>query len=263
MANVLVDENSLQGIANAIREKNGTQNIYKPSQMPQAIRDIRNSGDTALFEALVNGNIAGEVITQSESIRGSSFSGCTSMTAFSAPNAKVIGNTACNNCTNLQKVSFPELTAFSVQTFYSCTKLTHVYAPKVTATSTSTFQGCTSLEVIKLPSLVNATSSAFQNCTALKIAKFDSLKNISTSTFYNCQSLKALIIGTTNCTLSNVNAFNNSAIATGTGFIYVPDEAVDTYKTATNWNAYASAIKGISEITQDILNEVEAYNYGN
>lgn len=29
--------------------------------------------------------------------------------------------------------------------------------------------------------------------------------------------------------------------------IYVPDEAVDAYKTATNWAAYADRIKPISE----------------
>jgi len=32
--------------------------------------------------------------------------------------------------------------------------------------------------------------------------------------------------------------------------IYVPDDAVDTYKTATNWSAYASRIKPISEKTE-------------
>lgn len=44
MANVLVDETSLQNIANAIREKNGTENTYKPSEMPQAILDIQTGG---------------------------------------------------------------------------------------------------------------------------------------------------------------------------------------------------------------------------
>ena len=44
MANVLVDETSLQSIANAIREKNGTENTYKPSEMPQAILDIQSGG---------------------------------------------------------------------------------------------------------------------------------------------------------------------------------------------------------------------------
>lgn len=40
MANVLVDETSLQGIADAIRSKNGETATYKPSEMPAAIEAI-------------------------------------------------------------------------------------------------------------------------------------------------------------------------------------------------------------------------------
>lgn len=40
MADVLVEKTNLQNIANAIREKNGTDNSYKPSEMSQAILDI-------------------------------------------------------------------------------------------------------------------------------------------------------------------------------------------------------------------------------
>lgn len=40
MANVLVEESSLQDIADAIRMKNGTQNTYKPGQMGSAIEAI-------------------------------------------------------------------------------------------------------------------------------------------------------------------------------------------------------------------------------
>lgn len=46
MANVLVQESSLQDIADAIRAKNGTQNTYKPSQMPEAIEAISGGGIT-------------------------------------------------------------------------------------------------------------------------------------------------------------------------------------------------------------------------
>ena len=264
MANVLVDESSLQSIANAIREKNGTEDTYKPLQMPQAILDIESgSGSNELFESLVDSSISGDITIQTEYIKVSAFSGCNNIISILAPNAKTVDNTGFHYCKNLQSVSFPELTAFSVQTFYNCPKLKHIYAPKVSTTSTSTFQGCTSLEIIKLPSLTDAASSTLRNCTALRIARFDILKTISLSVLNGCSNLKALIIGTTNCALSDVNAFTNSAIANGTGFIYVPDEAVETYKTATNWNTYASQIKGLSEIPQDILDELEAYNYGN
>lgn len=44
MANVLVDENSLKDIADAIRTKNGTQTKYKPSQMADAIEAISGGG---------------------------------------------------------------------------------------------------------------------------------------------------------------------------------------------------------------------------
>ena len=42
--NVLVEEQSLQDIANAIREKNGTEETYKPSQMADAVRAIESGG---------------------------------------------------------------------------------------------------------------------------------------------------------------------------------------------------------------------------
>ncbi len=51
MANVLVDETSLQNIADAIREKGGTSN-YKPSQMANAIKTVYDNGikkEVALF----------------------------------------------------------------------------------------------------------------------------------------------------------------------------------------------------------------------
>jgi len=40
MANVLVEESSLQAIANAIRTKNKTENTYIPEAMAPAILDI-------------------------------------------------------------------------------------------------------------------------------------------------------------------------------------------------------------------------------
>lgn len=44
--NVLVEENSLQAIADAIREKNGSEDTYKPSQMADAVRGIQGGGES-------------------------------------------------------------------------------------------------------------------------------------------------------------------------------------------------------------------------
>lgn len=44
MANVLVERQSLQNIADAIRDKNGSSDTYTPSEMSQAILDIPTGG---------------------------------------------------------------------------------------------------------------------------------------------------------------------------------------------------------------------------
>ena len=46
MANVLVERSSLENIADAIREKNGTQTTYKPAEMADAITAISGGGIT-------------------------------------------------------------------------------------------------------------------------------------------------------------------------------------------------------------------------
>ena len=54
MAEVLVQDSSLQDIADAIREKNGTETTYKPSEMGDAVRGISGGGGGGIPpEALV------------------------------------------------------------------------------------------------------------------------------------------------------------------------------------------------------------------
>ena len=43
--NVLIEERYMQDIADAIREKNGTEDTYKPSQMADAVRGIESGGE--------------------------------------------------------------------------------------------------------------------------------------------------------------------------------------------------------------------------
>ena len=45
MSKVLVDESILYNIADAIREKNGTDETYKPSEMADEIKSIESSKD--------------------------------------------------------------------------------------------------------------------------------------------------------------------------------------------------------------------------
>lgn len=93
----------------------------------------------------------------------------------------------------------------------------------------------------------------FRNNTALE--RLD-LGNINTSQITNtnymcngCSALNTLIIRSDGVLpLTNVNALSGTPIASGTGYVYVKDELVETYKSATNWSNYATQIKGISEL---------------
>ena len=79
------------------------------------------------------------------------------------------------------------------------------------------------------------------------------LGNITTikpGAFYNCTKLSKFALPniTSVPTLSSTNNFYNTPIANGTGYIYVPDDLVESFKSATNWNTYADQIKAISEM---------------
>ncbi len=53
MANVLVNENSLKAIGNAIREKNGEETLYKPAEMAPAIQAISAGGGSGKYSHTV------------------------------------------------------------------------------------------------------------------------------------------------------------------------------------------------------------------
>lgn len=56
MAQVLVTESYLSGIASAIRSKNGMSINYAPSQMESAIRAIESAGDMSIISKTFSSN---------------------------------------------------------------------------------------------------------------------------------------------------------------------------------------------------------------
>ena len=103
--------------------------------------------------------------------------------------------------------------------------------------------------ILKNNSLLSNTIGAF-----FLISNFitSDLLVVNNNMFQYCTNLKTLIINNPNLfKITNVNAFSNSLIASGTGYVYVPDNMVETYKTATNWSYYSSQIKPLSELVEN------------
>lgn len=113
------------------------------------------------------------------------------------------------------------------------------------------------LTEINLTTATSVQGGAFYNFKdVIKAHLGASVASIGAAALQGCIALDALILeGDAVKTLSNVNAFTGTPIASGTGVIYIKpitaDEAtlVAEYQAATNWSTYEAQIKPYSEYT--------------
>lgn len=97
---------------------------------------------------------------------------------------------------------------------------------------------------------------AFASCTQLETADFPNVTYVGVGAFYDCNFLRAVIIRAPQIPYiahgkptGQPEPFDGSSIVSNYGYIYVPDELVESYKNNTNgWDKYANRIKGISEL---------------
>lgn len=91
---------------------------------------------------------------------------------------------------------------------------------------------------------------AFMDCASMTRADFTALASIGSYAFSGCVALDTLILrSSTMCTLAAANALENSKIAGGNGYIYVPSALVATYQADSVWSTYASQIRAIEDYT--------------
>ena len=185
-------------------------------------------------------------------INGSAFYGCDHITEVDLP-AKVqsLSGSTFYNCTRLTSATFMGKT-FGSSEFRGCTALAHVSVPNLESVSGSAFNSCSSLQSIELPSLRTINGQyLFENCTSLKRVTFGpNLSSVYQGTFKGCSAIEAIVFPSSAAVvpLASTSAFAGSSIASGTGYIYVPDALVSSWKTASNWSTYANQIKPLSEL---------------
>ena len=178
MANtpVVVLDDTLTDIANAIRGKNGSSDTYRPGQMADAIDNIP----------------AGTLGIPREVSQTGVYRPPEQNFTFSLPsNATDVSSSALNaafqGCTGLTSVDFSSLTTVSGSNAFS-------YA----------FYGCTSLTSVDLSSLAtvsgsNAFSYAFYICTSLTSVSFPALTTSSFGTATN--QFDNMLSGVRGCTV--------------------------------------------------------------
>lgn len=153
----------------------------------------------------------------------------------------------------LKSVDFPNVTIVKNSAFANTQVLTGVNLPICQIIYNAGFQQVKALEKISLPKIKTLYVAAFSTATKLKkVYLGNDLTEIQAQTFYGNTSLEYLIIDSEKIpSLGNVNALGNCAKAT----FYVRDAFVEEIESKTNWSTYASQIKGISELPQEIKEE--------
>ena len=131
--------------------------------------------------------------------------------------------------------------------FYHCTGLTSVtISNSVTSIEGGAFRECTGLTSVTIPnSVTNIGKSAFNQCSGLtSVTIGNSVTSIGNYAFSNCRGLTSVTIEAVTpptlvgSSLEAENVFGN----TNNCPIYVPCNAVNTYKTAPRWRSYAERI---------------------
>lgn len=200
------------------------------------------------------------------------FSGCTALKTAIIPNATLDRDYIFSGCTSLEYVDASDCgrigNAVYGYTFSDCKALRAIKADKAQMIGARSFWNCTSLTDVRFPCLSYIDNYAFMNC--YKLCRVDVAENspyrlsIGNNAFNYAYSLKEVIIRDIRCaTLGGINAFNGCSHFHGTvneaynpdglkdGYIYVPAELIDTYKSETNWSTFADQFRALEDYTVD------------
>ena len=204
-----------------------------------------HSVEDAIITRSISGTYSNDRIT---TVGVCAFLGCLALTAIDLPNVTEVKRNAFESCRYLQTINLPKVTKFDRDVFVN-SAIQQADFPLATTIGARCFNMAKNLKSANLPLITALPADAFRNST-IQTADFAAVTNINRTAFTDCTSLETLIIRTPSvCVISDISvALRGSKIAAGTGYIYVPDNLVDSYKAATNWVALANQIKPISAL---------------
>lgn len=150
----------------------------------------------------------------------------------------------CNNLTTIPLLNTSKVTDMH-DIFSYCNSLTAILlldTSKVTSMN-SMFLRCYKLTKIDINKIVDSNNGFAYNCYSLKtliIRNMDTIPPLQSNSFTNCYHF----YGTVNAT------YNPDGLKDGR--IYVPDDKVESLKTATNWTVFADIIVPLSTYVEEV-----------
>lgn len=186
-----------------------------------------------------------------ETIGNYSFYGCDSWVLTSLPSTlKTIGEYGFYNCLKLAITELPNsIIKIGRSAFAQCSNLALKNLPsEINTIEERSFYNCANLVIQVIPSKVTSIgANAFYNCSSINnLSITGAITSIGSGAFYGCANLSVLRLrGVTKVPTISSNSLTNTPIAKGTGYIYVPTNLLDSFKSATNWSKYADRIYGV------------------
>lgn len=230
MSNVLVEEASLQAIADTIRSKLGVTDTYLPSEMADAIDDIGGGvtpTGTKQISITENGTTTEDVTAYASAEITVNVSGGGGVDTLEARLTGQLTSYENNTITSLYAQSFREYTP-----------LTSLKCHNVTSIGNAALYGCTGLTSLAFPRL--SQLAAIQNCSNLLVLDLGlTAGSGNMGTLSGCAKLATLIIRSSVVpALGNITYFNNTPFASGKdgGTLYVPQALISSYQSANNWS---------------------------
>lgn len=222
MTEYLIQDSTLTGIADAIRNRTGMSDTITVKNMASVIESMESLVDYENTIASTIGpynfygfnKIKSVSFTEAETIEAAAFHNCENLTtanfplvtkiersAFAMcpklsfieiPSVTSIGEISFQGC-GLQNLSLPVCTSIGQGAFMNCKNLLSIDAPLLEYPGlVSDFANCSSLETVNFPKLIRITTSMFSGCAALKNVCFSSAINIGSGAFRNCTSLERI-----------------------------------------------------------------------
>lgn len=184
-----------------------------------------SGGDVDKTAALLDGTITAYSNNELTEIREKAFYGCIKMTSVDLPNVVKLGADAFNTCKWLETINIPKLTAIPYQCFY---------------------YGFSLPDKLVFP-VCKSVAGYVISYSETKVMDILGGGQIESFAFYRASYFTTLILRNTE-TITTLQAAPSSIFADYTAVtVYVPDNLLETYKTATNWVKMAGQIKGLSE----------------
>lgn len=253
-------------ITDAFRNKLGSTEMIKAGDIPSALNSFQKYAD------LISDNVTSVSDENVTSVRNSCFSGCNKLQEVYLPNVISAGRGCFEYCKNLQEVYLPNVTSIGSTAFSDCEMLPKINIQNVETLGSYALSGCYRITELYLPKAITLSNNACDSMSGLKKVTLGNVKTIGRNAFdgnINCEEIdislneivggigayafyrneklsKLTIRGAALIPLDNSNALAGTGIDYDRGKIFVDPSMVDTYKTATNWSKYASAIEAIS-----------------